>query len=256
MFCPRCSEAQISEDVRFCKRCGLRLEVVHALVSEEATSASRPESFLPKQKDISIGAALMFIGSVVAMLWAVAHRGGDADVLPQVYLILGFTLGFILLLFHPLLGGLKKLFSETKEGSAGEGTTEDKRTTQRNGINLGALLMFLGTIKAMALSTLKPDLLQRPLVTIEIATAMFLMLLVVRWLIAGVYRSFFGSSAAPKGTEERVTAELQQGFRERSPALPAAQHDAFIPLQKNAESVEMAQPVSVTENTTGLLNRK
>ena len=261
MFCPRCSEVQLSEDVRFCKRCGFRLEAIQDLIAPDATSQSRAEGLLPKQKEISIGAALMFIGSIVAMLWAEAHRGGDADVLPQVYLILGFTLGFILLLFHPLLNGLKKLFSQADEASdRKERTRASKRTNQRDGINLGALLMFLGTIKAMVISTFTPDLAQRPLLTVEIATGMFLLLLVIRWLVAGVYRLFFESSAAPQeALAERVTSDLPDASGQRGSAstLPPARHDTFIPVQRStSERVEIAQPASVTENTTNLLNKK
>ena len=83
MFCPRCSEAQVAEDVRFCKRCGLRLEAVQDLIDNEAMAESRADSRLPRQKDISIGAGLMFIGTVVAMLWSQGHLGGDRDVLPR-----------------------------------------------------------------------------------------------------------------------------------------------------------------------------
>lgn len=261
MFCPRCSEAQISEAVRFCKRCGFRLEAVQDLIASEAISESRADGLLPQQKDISIGAGLMFIGSVVAMAWSRAHRGGDGDVLPQVYLILASTLGFILLLFHPLLGGLKKLFSGPEERSDGrEGKRRaSPRAKQRDGINLGALLMFLGTIKAMVLSTLVGDAARRPAFTLGIATGMFLMLLVIRWLVEGVYRLFFKNSVADQEEQaERVTADLPSALNERASGvgLPPAQHGG-IPVERfTSRKVAMAQPPSVTENTTDLLGKQ
>ena len=79
MFCPKCSEAQVSENTRFCKRCGFRLEPVRDLIAVEAITESRGERPLPQQSHISIGAGLMFIGSVVAMFWARTHLGADGD---------------------------------------------------------------------------------------------------------------------------------------------------------------------------------
>lgn len=257
MFCPKCSEAQISEDVRFCKRCGFRLEAVQDLIASEATSKARPEGILPKQKDISIGATLMFVGSIVAMLWAQVARGNDGDVLPQVYFILAFTLGFILLLFHPLLGTLKKLFSDTEEGKAKKRASPSAK--QRNGINLGALLMFLGTIKAMTISTLEDNAGKRANLTLAIATAIFLMLLVIRWLVERVYRLFSNNSAADKQEPaERVTGDLALALKERASGLglPVAQHDGAIPVETlTSRQVEMAQPPSVTDRTTDLLGK-
>jgi hypothetical protein len=258
MFCPKCSEAQVSEDVRFCKRCGFRLEAVQDLIASEAVSKSRADSLLPKQKDISIGASLMFIGSVVAMFWAQAHLGADGDVLPQVFLILGFTLGFILLLFPALLGVLKKLFSDTEDQSGGR--DERKRTArsrkQRDGINLGALLMFLGTVKALVLSTFEHNPPKRAALALAITTGIFLMLLFSRWLVEGVYRLFFNSGEDGKVKSERVTAELPPAIKEGSrTALPPTQNDG-IPIEVfKSKTSEMTQPASVTENTTGLLSK-
>lgn len=259
MFCPKCSEAQVSEDTRFCKRCGLRLDAVQNLIANEAVSES--DGRLPRQRDISIGAGLMYIGSVVAMVWSRAHLGADGDVMPQVFLILGLTLGFILLLFHPLLGGLKKLSSDSEEGSDGRKVSKRgaTRAKQRDGINLGALLMFLGTVKAMALSTLVSDPARRPGLTVAMATVGFMMLVVLRWLVGGVYRLFFQDYVADqKAQSERVTADLSAvngGAFE--PALPPAQHHGAIPVDTFASrEVEVVQPPSVTEKTTGLLGKR
>ena len=262
MFCPKCSEAQVSEDVHFCKRCGFRLEAVQDLIASDAIlSESRADGLLPRQKDISIGAGLMFIGSLVAMLWYEGHLGGDRDVLPQVYLILGFTLGFILLVFHPLLGGLKKLFSETEERSDQREKRKhpSQRTKQRDGINLGALLMFLGTIKAMALATLEDNPGKRATLTLAIATAIFLMLLVIRWLVQGFYHLFFKNSVGNQEQSERVTGDLPSALKERASriGLTPAQHHGEIPVEGlTSREVEMVQPPSITEKTTNLLGKQ
>jgi hypothetical protein len=256
MFCPKCSEAQVSDDVRFCKRCGLPLEAVHELIANEAVTES--EGSLP-QRYISIGAALMFIGSAIAMFWYRSHLGGDSDVLPQVFLILGFSLGFILLLFQPLLAGLRKLFSDSEEGSDGREKRKPRsiRAKQRDGTNLGALLMFLGTIKAMVLSTLIRDPSQRPVLTIAMATVGLMILMVIRWLVGGVYQLFFADSVeANKARADRVTADLSEVKGASIRVLPPAEEDGAIPADAFASrKAELVQPPSVTEKTTGLLGK-
>lgn len=260
MYCPKCSEAQVSENVRFCKRCGLPLEAVQDLIASEERSTSRVDGLLLKQKDISIGAGLMYIGSLVAMFWARSHLGADGDVLPQVFLILGFTLGFILLLFHPLLSGLKKLFSDSGEGNNARKKSKRSSTdSKRDGVNLGALLMFLGTVKAMVLSTMISDPARRPALTVAMATVGLMLLLISRWLVGGVYRMFFEESLADQqANSEQLTAGLSEvkggAFK---PALPPAHHNGAIPVEAfTSNKVEVAQPPSVTEKTTGLLGKQ
>ena len=116
MFCPKCSQAQPAEDLRFCPRCGFPLRTVQELVLREAgrggEARRREEGPLPGQKDIATGALLMFAGSVVAVLWGLMGTRGPAEVLlPQAYFIMGGALAFILTLFHPLLRALEGLTS-------------------------------------------------------------------------------------------------------------------------------------------------
>jgi hypothetical protein len=96
-----------------------------------------------------MGALLMFAGCVVAVLWGFMGTRGPAEVvLPQAYFILGGTLAFLLTLFHPLLRSLEKLTT------GGEAAVYTQR--RRDGINLGAILMFVGALKATLLTSLMP----------------------------------------------------------------------------------------------------
>jgi hypothetical protein len=210
-----------------------------ALASREAISLRR----LPKQKDISIGAAGMFIGGVVGILWRYLSSGLDIDVLPQVFLLLGFTLGFILLLFQPLLSGLRSLFSETKAPSV-------QIAMQRDGINLGAILMFVGTLKAWVLATVVNDPSQRPPLILAMMGLMLLVLLVLRPLVQGVYKLFFKTSSTDELTQNDLMD--RDATRELSAAnsIPA---QSWVPSR--SQSAEMVQPPTVTEKTTGLLEK-
>jgi len=94
------------------------------------------------------------------------------------------------------------------------------------------------------------------MLTIEIAAGMFLLLLGIRRLVGGVYLLFFENSEAQQAQAERVTSDLQPALRGGAPGLHPAQPDKFIPLQRStSECVEIMQPASVTENTTGLLGK-
>lgn len=65
MFCPKCSRQQISENIRFCSRCGFQLNVVKALLADEASLSKTSEFIaanrLRRKRDVAIGAALMCI---------------------------------------------------------------------------------------------------------------------------------------------------------------------------------------------------
>ena len=255
MFCPKCSQIQPSSLPRFCSRCGFRLDDVRSLIEldEALASAERP-TVLPRQKDISIGAGLMFIGGIVAVLWGFIIGKGPLDVLLlQAFFILGFTLAFVLLFFNPLIRTLHKLFSRTEE-------KPHDLSRQQTGINLGAILMFIGTLKAMLLAPLI-NLGNRGTTTLLIMTGGFLLLLVLRWLIQAAYQLLFKATGLPHEAATAVdtsdlTARLQSSVN--NSALPPAQS---IPIEDQALSGMKRgnlaqQPVSVTEHTTELLDKE
>lgn len=257
MFCPKCSQLQASDRLRFCSRCGFRLDEVKALIEhEEALTSdqqSRAESVLPRQKDISIGAGLMFIGGIVAVLWGFIIGTGPLDILlPQAFFILGFTLAFVLLFFHPLVRTLHKLFSESEENP-------HDLARQQNGINLGAILMFIGTLKAMLLAPLmNPG--NKGATTLILMASGFLLLLILRWLIQAVYQLFFkGTARSQAAASTNDTSDLTAQLR------PAPQRGNLPPARglpvndlaaSEARNAEVAQPPSVTEYTTELLEKE
>ena len=257
MFCPKCSQFQPLDRLRFCSRCGFRLDEVRALIEDEEALATderpRADSILPRQKDISIGAGLMFSGGIVAVLWAFIIGTGSLDILlPQSFLILGFTLAFVLLFFHPLVRTMHKIFSGSEE-------KPDDLSRQQTGINLGAILMFIGTLKAMLLAPIiNPG--NRGATTLLFMAGGFLLLLVLRWLIEAVYRLLFKGTARSKQSASAddtsdLTARL--GPTPHRDNLPPARS---IPVNDLAatemKKAKMTQPRSITEHTTELLDKE
>ncbi len=250
MFCPKCSQSQPAEDLRFCPRCGFPVQAIQELVlSEEARKGGarlRDEGTLPAQKDITTGALLMFAGSVVAVLWGFMGTRGPAEVLlPQAYFIMGGTLAFILMLFHPLLRAL--------EGLNSGGGPADISRRRRDGINLGALLMFVGALKATVLISLIPLGPERGLTTLLLMGGMLLLVLLLRPILRAARGLFFGGRRVVDSAAEPTTVRLEG--REHGAALPPAQSipvGDFVPAR--SATAEPAAPPSVTDETTRKLN--
>jgi hypothetical protein len=67
MFCPKCSQEQISDETRFCSRCGFQLNVVKAILSDSQTQGdeiTKPRKNL-RMRDVTIGAFLMAVLAVI-----------------------------------------------------------------------------------------------------------------------------------------------------------------------------------------------
>jgi hypothetical protein len=254
MFCPKCSQAQPAEDLRFCPRCGFPLVAVKELVGREERGDDRAgagkESMLPAQKDLATGALLMFAGSVVALLWGFMGTRGPAEtLLPQAYFILGGTLAFLLTLFHPLLGSLEKLTT------GGEAAAYTQR--RRDGINLGALLMFVGALKATLLTSLMPLGPERGVTPLAVAAGMLILVLLLRPILLAARGLFLGRQRGVESAETAETTETGRlGGNGQGAALPPAQS---IPandfMSPRPDTAEQAAPPSVTEETTRKLSR-
>jgi hypothetical protein len=69
MFCPKCSQEQVSDETRFCSRCGFQLNIVKALLTNDdfppSTEIQKPDRRLRK-RDLTIGAAIMFVFAFIA----------------------------------------------------------------------------------------------------------------------------------------------------------------------------------------------
>jgi len=104
MFCPKCSQQQISDETRFCSRCGFELNVVKALLaSNDATQIAeiqKPDRRLRK-RDMTVGAGVMF---VIAFIVAVITIDMPPSHSSRIILLIGAWLVLSLLInIKPLL---------------------------------------------------------------------------------------------------------------------------------------------------------
>jgi hypothetical protein len=71
MYCPNCGQSQISEEVRYCSRCGLSLWELARWLIDGANAPWNPVQTVtepsPRKKGIRRGAKLMFLGGVLLL---------------------------------------------------------------------------------------------------------------------------------------------------------------------------------------------
>lgn len=77
MYCPRCSQQQTADELRFCSRCGFPLESLRELLANDGTLATTPQAATQasklwfRRKKTRQGAKLIFL-SIVLMAPALA----------------------------------------------------------------------------------------------------------------------------------------------------------------------------------------
>jgi hypothetical protein len=135
MFCPQCSQEQVSEEMRFCSRCGFPLAIVTQLVrGGGAFEGFDPEAkgqLSPRQKGVRWGLILMILSLLLVPLVAVmTAMKNDFGVLFVPVLVV-FVLGLGRLLHAYLLAA--RTPTETAKA------LPTKRTTQLPGERTSAL---------------------------------------------------------------------------------------------------------------------
>ena len=236
MFCPQCSAEIASDRVRFCTHCRFPVGSMKEFIVTEAAKieAEEEKKFNPlRQRDITLGAGLMFLGAIKALLLTLLSTadlfGGGSGV----YL---FWLG---LLFSAFL-----LFSQL--------------SPRQRGLTTGASMVFLGSLLSIPISFLIGIWTFLP-VPIVLLIPVLLMPIILCWirLVRAFMRIFFDKEVL---TEKKVYAPPQPPFNApdtASPALPPAQSVAAVDLNtRQTLKAEMAERFSVTEDSTELLKNK
>ena len=121
MYCPKCSQQQASDEVRFCSRCGFQLGVVKELLSQAATPAAAEPSLPPtppapsrglRSRDVTVGALLMLVVGLVVVLFPDSTPPPTRDA--QLMMLVGMFIALTLLVnfIKPLLRAANKLFGD------------------------------------------------------------------------------------------------------------------------------------------------
>lgn len=239
MYCPRCGHQPNSDALRFCSYCGFKLGVVKAsLVDEEETAMGSSFMILeipkePRQRDINIGVILMFAGAVLAFL---AGRGLGRE---GAALVLAISFASLLLLSRPIMKLIYKLLS-----------WEPSPSWSQRGMLFGSILMFTSTIVLAVSSLLMYGRMRTPQWLFALVAAFVLLLVLSKHLMRAV-RYLVAGDVEITQTDP---AEIAAGS---GPALTAGQNvPASLFTAQRVTTAEITSPVSVTEQTTNLLENQ
>jgi hypothetical protein len=100
MYCPRCGQQQISDEMKFCSRCGLPISglaewVAGSGVTATDAAAKKVPARSPRRKGIRWGAKVMFLSGVllpVFLALSIAVEEGGPMIFPAVVFFVGLTI--------------------------------------------------------------------------------------------------------------------------------------------------------------------
>ena len=230
MFCPQCAAEIASDRVRFCTHCRFPVGAMKEfIVTETAKSDAEEEKrFYPlRQWDINLGAGLMLIGALKAILASMAFHGSKYSEISGFLFVLG-------LFFSAMI-----LFSQL--------------SPRQRGLTIGATIMFLGSlvglVAGMAIGA-TPGMFFA--LSLSMVVSLFLMRLAQMFM-----RIFFDKEVAP---EKKVSSHPQPApnlVAAAASAMPPAQDAPDIePTTNRMKEAEMVRPFSITENTTETLKNR
>jgi hypothetical protein len=119
MYCPKCSQQQVSEAIRFCSRCGFQLDAVKSLLAENQNVLALPEDepqpqlTSARKRDILLGATIMLAGAIaIALLMVSTVSGTPLQAVIISLLLLWAAIVSVLLLSGHAVREVTKLFSK------------------------------------------------------------------------------------------------------------------------------------------------
>lgn len=107
MYCPNCGQQQISDEMRFCSRCGLALSglaewlVGGRLPAKRRDEAEDPRALSPRRKGIRRAAKLMFFSGVLFPVFLVISLAIDEGA-PMIVPFLLFFVSLTMMLYARL----------------------------------------------------------------------------------------------------------------------------------------------------------
>ncbi len=107
MYCPQCSQEQVSEEMRFCSRCGFPLAIVSQLVRNGGVLAGfepgAKRQLSPRQRGVRWGAIFMIISVLLVPLAALMTAMEEGFFVLFIPLVVIFVFGLARLLHAYLL---------------------------------------------------------------------------------------------------------------------------------------------------------
>jgi hypothetical protein len=123
MFCPNCSQQEISSEMRFCSHCGFQLDFVRELIAGGGTflehESPARDPLLKAFRGMRRGVWVMLVTFFLLLLTGLIARLDDDFAILALVPFLGFWVGFFISLYGALVQGrrVKKELLQSKPGS-------------------------------------------------------------------------------------------------------------------------------------------
>jgi hypothetical protein len=99
MHCPKCGQQQLSNEVRFCSRCGFRLSLVAELITNDGLlpvnqALAEPDKRPARPRGVRLGAKLMFLSAVllpIALGLSIIADSPGPFIIPFTIFLAGFA---------------------------------------------------------------------------------------------------------------------------------------------------------------------
>ena len=126
MYCPRCGQQQVSDEMKFCSRCGLPLGgltewVAGGGVTATNAAAKKVSTRTPRRKGIRLGAKVMFVSGVlfpVLLAISLAVEEGGPMILPLTVFFAGLTIMLYSRLFREDIPSFESDLAQTSRLAA------------------------------------------------------------------------------------------------------------------------------------------
>ncbi len=237
MFCPHCSNEILSERAQFCTRCSFPLAKLKELVETEAAKSKAEEgktNYPLRQLDVSLGAGLMIIGLIQAILvMMIGFLGGEGRTHEPFVITLALGVFFSAMLMLSQL------------------------SPRHRGLTVGATMIFLGSLIGIAVGLAAGSPGTPPAMFLFAIVGIFLLISSFWVRLSSAFTRLFSDKEPVR--ESPNHAPLQPVFKAANTAQPllsqmqSSEVVAMNPQEmKTKESVE---PFSITEDSTSLLNK-
>ena len=154
MYCPICGQQQITEETRFCSRCGFLLTGISEVVAKggalpQFISTKRPSAFSPRKKGIKQGGILMLSSLIIVPLVAIFSVGLNLDPsLTAIVAILTFWGGLLRIIYAALFESGESVEDYSEQELSGSAQTLTGRNNNPNGIAAAAVNSGFGLSSA------------------------------------------------------------------------------------------------------------
>lgn len=104
MYCPKCSQQQVSDEMRFCSRCGFSLTAVRELIASDSSLVERVAEAQAgqssrNQRGVRKGAYMMLASLVLALVVGLLTAVDDVFAVLLLLPVLCFVIGFVRVLY-------------------------------------------------------------------------------------------------------------------------------------------------------------